>query len=93
LCVVDAPGPTSTAGHGGVLEAAILERLSSGRPYTTLELRDLLKIRKATLIDALDKLRAEKLVVRAPTGWSLARESNQLELSEPAGEPHDPHSR
>jgi len=77
LCVVDAPTADS-----GLLDKAILDLLASGRPHTTVDLRDTLKIRKATLIETLSKLRAQDLVVRTPTGWRLAHDSTHLELSE-----------
>jgi hypothetical protein len=55
------------------LHAAILRRLSdSPRPQTTSHLRDRLRIRNATLLDALKELAACGLVVRGEQGgWSL----------------------
>jgi hypothetical protein len=65
----------------GSLRHAILERLR-GRPLSTVELRDLLKVRKASLLQALNQLRADRLVRRADQGWTLATPSLKLALDE-----------
>jgi hypothetical protein len=80
--VVDAAAALP-AGEAGSLREAVLERLrSTRRPLSTVELRDLLKIRKASLLEALTELRAGGLVQRADDGWTLAAPSLQLALDE-----------
>jgi len=59
--------------HGSALQHALLERLrAAARPMPTLELRDLLKVRKATLLDALRDLAARGLVRHDALGWTAA---------------------
>lgn len=69
---VEKPGP---------LREAVLERLRS-RPLSTVELRDLLKVRKASVLQALHELRADRLVQRADQGWALATPTLKLALDE-----------
>jgi hypothetical protein len=72
LVIVDvAPQPPPRT--AGVLEAAILAHLVQVGHSSTLELRDRLKVRKATLVEALSQLRAQGRLVRSPDGWSLPR--------------------
>lgn len=61
------------------LHAAILRRLSaSPRSQTTSHLRDQLRVRKATLYDALKQLADSGLVVRHEQGgWSLPNRSDK----------------
>jgi len=78
-----APCGTSAAGEAGPLCEAVLERLrSTRRPLSTVELRDLLKVRKANLLEALNELRSGRLVQRADQGWSLVSPPPQLSLDE-----------
>jgi len=62
---------TGTSAAPASTEDVILQRLAV-RPYTTVELRDAIKIRKATLIDKLEQLKNHHLVVRSDHGWTLA---------------------
>jgi hypothetical protein len=72
--------PTAEAGS---LRQAVVERLRpSRRPLSTVELRDLLKVRKASLLEALHQLRASRLVRRTDQGWILAAAPLQLSLDE-----------
>ena len=83
LVIGDAAAVPLPAGEASPLRATILDRLrSTRRPLSTVELRDLLKIRKASLLEALNDLRADGLVQRADGGWSLASPSLHLALDE-----------
>lgn len=62
------PAPSS-AEAADPFVAAVLARLAAGRAYTTRELRDVLKVRKSTLLATLNALRARGLVTRSTTGW------------------------
>lgn len=69
LAVLDA---TTASSGDGPLSDAILERLRSvPRPQSTAALRNVLKVRKATLVAALEALQHRGLVTRAPAGWTL----------------------
>jgi hypothetical protein len=58
---------------GGDLETSVIRYLESiQRPVTSAELRNALKIRKQTLIEALERLKARGLIVRDSDGWRLA---------------------
>jgi biotin operon repressor len=65
----------------GSLRGAVLERLRS-RPLSTVELRDLLKVRKASVLQALSALRSDGLVQRADHGWALTTPPLMLALDE-----------
>ncbi|MGZ6135676.1 MAG: AAA family ATPase [Myxococcaceae bacterium] len=83
--VIDATAasPVVLGGEASPLPEAILERLrSSRRPLATVELRDMLKVRKASLLDALNGLRSRSLVRRVQQGWVLATAPVQLVLDE-----------
>ena len=75
LVVVDETvSPPRSPNAPDSLEAAVLAHLRSiRRPQTTVELRDLLKVRKATLIEALGRLRDGGSITRQPMGggWTL----------------------
>jgi hypothetical protein len=84
LVIEDGP-PTiaAPAPQPGSLRDAILERLQpSRRPISTVELRDMLKVRKATLLDALNELATDRLVQRSERGWACATPSLRLSLDE-----------
>lgn len=69
--VVDAPSITTPSDDP--LRAAIVERLrSSSRPESTVGLRDHLKVRKSTLVEALEALRANGVITRSRNGWLLS---------------------
>jgi AAA domain len=73
LCVTDLePIPPSSEQAGESLAAAVLQQLASSSA-STLELRERLKIRKATLVEALGRLRDAGHIVRDADGWSLPR--------------------
>ena len=73
----------SSVGEAPSLAQAILDRLRpTRRPLPTVELRDLLKVRKATLLDALNDLRSAGLIQRAVDGWIVANAPLQLPLDE-----------
>ena len=58
------------------LRAAILEWLSlMAEPQPTEIMRSTLKIRKRTLIAALELLRREGLVVRHKRGWTMPQKA------------------
>jgi len=83
LVIGNAAAAAPSAGEAGSLRATVLDRLrSTRRPLSTVELRDLLKVRKASLLEALNDLRADGLVQRADDGWSLASPSLKLALDE-----------
>lgn len=65
--------PRAPAGPRGApsLEQAILDLLRIESPRSTVAVRDLLRIRKATLVGALHALVARGLVVRDGHGWAL----------------------
>jgi len=78
LVVEPAAPPTAiAASHPGSLRDAVLARLR-GPPRSTAELRDLLKVRKATLLETLHELRSDHLVERDDRGWTLATPSLEL---------------
>lgn len=55
------------------LHAALVERLAvASRPLSTAELRDAVRARKQTVIDALIALERARRVVRRDGGWTLA---------------------
>jgi hypothetical protein len=59
------------------IQASVLDQLAAApRPYSTLELRDLLKVRKASLLSALEHLRAAGSVTRDKEGWRLPSPSH-----------------
>lgn len=67
----------STQSEEDPLRASLVDLLvAARRPATTLELRDTLKVRKATLLSALEDLRARGIVTRADGGWILAGRTN-----------------
>lgn len=69
LVVVD--DPRSLEPRDAPLAGAILERLRLvPRPQSTVALRNVLKIRKASLVAALEALSREGLVMRSSAGWS-----------------------
>lgn len=72
LVIIDAT--QTRAGDGAdPLRAVILERLRiTKRPESTLALRNAVKVRKATLVAALEALRAQGLVARTSAGWTLS---------------------
>lgn len=77
------PDTVAPPAQPGSLRDEILERLRpSRRPLSTAQLRDQLKVRKATLLEALNELRAERLVRRDEQGWALATPSLPLALDE-----------
>lgn len=84
--VIDATAPSSAIVAGGEATAlgdAVLERLRAvTRPLSSVELRDLLKVRKASLLEALNELRSRRLVRRTERGWSLATAPLHLSLDE-----------
>jgi len=72
LVLDDAPGADPADGPDSPLQQAVLERLRlAARPVPTNELRDLLKVRKATLLDALHDLAARSLVRHDTLGWCM----------------------
>lgn len=75
LIVVDdknEPGLSKTP-----LALAILERLRLvPRPHSTATLRIVLKVRKASLIAALDALVRQGLITKTQTGWALVSNTN-----------------
>jgi biotin operon repressor len=81
--VIDPSTPPvgNAAPRPGSLRDAVLERLR-GRPLSTVELRDLLKVRKASVLQALSELRSDGLVQRADHGWTLATPPLKLALDE-----------
>jgi hypothetical protein len=83
LVIDPAAAVALSVGEAGSLRELVLERLrSTRRPLSTVELRDLLKVRKASLLEALTELRSGGLVQRADEGWLLAAPSLQLALDE-----------
>lgn len=44
------------------------------RPLTTVELRDRLRRRKSDVVDALEKLRANSIIIRTSNGWTLVHD-------------------
>lgn len=44
------------------------------RPLTTVELRDRLRRRKCDVVNALEKLRADRVITRTSNGWQLVRD-------------------
>jgi len=72
LALVEPREPPSPFHDTGKIHGAILEWLArSARPMSTQELRDLLRTRKKTLIDALDELRRLGRIDRTEEGWVL----------------------
>ncbi len=72
LVLVDTSPPSPPIHDKGDLHRAILEWLArSARPMSTVELRDLLRTRKKTLIDTLDQLRGQGRIDRKAGGWVL----------------------
>lgn len=66
-------GNCSVPSEEDPLRACLLDYLAaSHRPVTTTELRGFHKVRKATLLKALEDLRARGVVERSDSGWSLA---------------------
>lgn len=72
--------------HTHTLKAAILKRLALvPRPQSTVALRNVFRVRKATLVAALESLEQEGMTVRSAGGWSIARRvsaTNRDELFE-----------
>lgn len=72
LVVEDLAGTTPDVSRPDPLLAGLLDHLRlSKRPLSTVELRNLLKVRKASLLDALRLLRASGSVQRLESGWAL----------------------
>jgi hypothetical protein len=82
IVVADTPASPPPRSSSDPLEAAILARLQAIRqPQATIALRDTLKVRKSTLIDALDRLHSRGSIAREPAGgWTLR-------CTEPSGAP------
>jgi hypothetical protein len=56
------------------LRAAVLEKLrEKKRPSSARELRDALRVRKTSLLDALRALASQGLIARRPEGWVLSQ--------------------
>ena len=71
------PSPSPEQDTADPLEASLVDHLTATpRPLSTVELRDTLKVRKATVIAALDALRARGVVTRSDAGWTLADDGN-----------------
>jgi len=81
LVIDPATPPAPASGPPGSLRDAVLERLRS-RPLSTVELRDLLKVRKASVLQTLNELHADRLVQRTDHGWTLAAPPLKLPLDE-----------
>ena len=74
-----ADSPTPTSIEVDPLKDAILRRLrTTKRPHTTAYLRDLLKVRKATLLEALEAFRTRGLIERQEQGWVLTCSSEPV---------------
>jgi hypothetical protein len=58
---------------GTGLERAILELLALQAPRSTVAIRDVLRVRKSTLVDTLNALAKRGSVVRDADGWALAK--------------------
>jgi hypothetical protein len=72
LVIVDADAASATTES---LHRAILEHLEMARrPQSALALRNAVKVRKASLIAALEVLRKQGLVKRTSAGWTAEKE-------------------
>ncbi|MFH0899865.1 MAG: AAA family ATPase [Pseudomonadota bacterium] len=98
LCVADPPSPPTNAPAGSPAPdnrvAAVIQclSLSPERAKTTVELRETLRIRKATLVGILVKLRDHGIAIRTAAGWRLQHNGQQIEMHEtqtPHGEGTD----
>jgi len=70
----------------GHLEGQLLELLRRvARPHSAAELRDVLRIRKAKLLDLLHRLEQQGLVSRGAGGWTLSSGQQSLSLAPPRG--------
>jgi hypothetical protein len=74
LVIVDQHAALSAAPEDPLAAAAVELLRRSKQPLSTVALRDKLKVRKSTLLDALRVLRDDGLVTRSDDGWSLVIE-------------------
>ena len=72
LVVVD-----GSADEAEALHAAVLERLHIvARPQSTTALRNVIKVRKATLVGVLQALEQQGRIERTTVGWTLISKEN-----------------
>lgn len=72
LDLVEAAPAAPAAQQGGTsLENAVIGLLRLESPRSTVAVRDLLRVRKATLVEALHALAERGLVARVGNGWAL----------------------
>jgi len=73
LVVIAKSMPQKMSPHTSPLAAQIQKELQNvARPLTTAELRDLLRRRKAAVVQALEALRTAGVISRTSSGWKLA---------------------
>jgi hypothetical protein len=72
LAVLDDKPPASAPSEEDPLRASVVELLlSARRPFTSVEIRETLQVRKTTLVSALADMQAREVITRTDGGWVL----------------------